>query len=575
MAVNLRIEKSSGQLEFFNLEKAVSSLEKANKETSEHSFSATQILDKTLKYLEIILDNPEKIISSEKFKNLLVKVLQENNFPETANSYLNFSTQLIEGQLEAGYFSSNAQILIQKVYGGSSEFQSLNTTEIFQKISNTCKEADLSRQILDAILQKRFLPPHNLLKAKLKQDNSTIILEDDLNEIFGALKQFSFNFQNFIQTNLNFSGLRPKNSLIKSNLGASCGPVSFMKIFLTTFETLKLGLNNQPYLNQKIILNIHHPDILEYLIFIKNQKNHSTNKNINYLVELTPQFLEALYQKADYELINPQNQQTVNFLSSSNIFDLLLTTVKENSQLGFYLNNKNSFSKNENFLTAGINLSAYVENETFNFEQLKTDLPLIESFFNKLNLPLNLQLQINFSGFYQALELLNLQINSIHALEALENILSTVQQNLSPQLTPTINLNTFQHHIFGCNPGLETPENQTEEGKSLPELSLKLQKIVEKHFPTLIDKSIFISAKYDLEEIKKMLIAHFKDGLSSFNYSHFAPLEESEKETGDLSNKYLSPVYSNRRRKPQEIQPPLFKLKKTEEISLPPIHSVN
>src|SRR5690606_8722534 len=210
------------------------------------------------------------------------------------------------------------------------------------------------------------------------------ILEDDLNEIFSALKQFSFNFQNFIQTNLNFSNLRPKNSLIKSNLGASCGPVSFMKIFLTTFETLKLGLNNQPYLNQKIILNIHHPDILEYLIFIKNQKNHPNNKNFHYLVELSPQFLEALYQKTDYELINPQNQETVNFLSSSNIFDLLLTTIKENPQLGFYLNTKNSVSKNENILTSGINLSAYVDQENFNYEDLKADLAVIASFFQKI-----------------------------------------------------------------------------------------------------------------------------------------------------------------------------------------------
>ena len=78
-----------------------------------------------------------------------------------------------------------------------------------------------------------------------------------------------------------------------------------------------------------------------------------------------------------------------------------------------------------------------------------------------------------------------------------------------------------------------------------------------------------------MEEIKKTLVTHFKEGLFSFNFSHFAPLEEIEKDQNDLSNKYLSPVYSNRRRKPQEIQPPLFKLKKTEEISLPPIHSAN
>jgi HEPN domain-containing protein len=574
MAVNLRIEKSSGQLEIFNLEKAIFSLEKANKETSEQNFQASQILEKTLKYLEIILDSPEKIISSEKFKNLLVKVLQENNFPDTANSYLNFSTQLIEGQIEAPYFSSPAQILIQKIYGSSTEFQTLNTTELFQKITTLCKEKTLSESILNLILKKRFLPPHNLLKPKLKQDNSTLILEDDLNEIFSALKQFSFNFQNFIQTNLNFSHLRPKNSLIKSNLGASCGPVSFMKIFLTTFETLKLGLNNQPYLNQKIILNIHHPDILEYLIFIKNQKNHSTNKNLNYLVELTPSFLEALYQKADYELINPQNQQTVNFLSSSNIFDLLLTTIKENPQLGFYLNSKESFSRNDNFLTSGLNLAAYVQEGQFNFSQLQSDLQLIENFHDQLNLAKNLQFQINFSGFYQALELMDFQINSIHALEFLENTLNIIQQNLT-QTIPTINLNTFQHLIFGCKAGMEIPENNSDQEKSLPELSLKLQKIVEKSFPTLIDKSIFLSAKYDLEEIKKTLVTHFKEGLFSFNFSHFAPLEEIEKDQNDLSNKYLSPVYSNRRRKPQEIQPPLFKLKKTEEISLPPIHSAN
>src|SRR5690606_36576282 len=115
----------------------------------------------------------------------------------------------------------------------------------------------------------------------------------------------------------------------------------------------------------------------------------------------------------------------------------------------------------------------------------------------------------------------------------------------------------------------------SDQEKSLPELSIKLQKIVEKQFPTLIEKSVFFPAKYDLEEIKKSLINHYQDGLFNFNYSRFAPVEETDSQNSDLSNKYLSPIYSNRRRKPQEVHPPLIKLQKTEDISFPPIHTAN
>src|SRR2546426_2388916 len=66
-------------------------------------------------------------------------------------------------------------------------------------------------------------------------------VDDSLVGIFDALKQQALIHQGGGGTGFAFSRLRPKGDFVKSTMGVASGPVSFMKIFDASTQTVKQG----------------------------------------------------------------------------------------------------------------------------------------------------------------------------------------------------------------------------------------------------------------------------------------------------------------------------------------------
>jgi ribonucleoside-diphosphate reductase alpha chain len=598
----------------------------------EQNLNVKKLLENLLSYLSILFSNSQNQLSEKQLIELINKLLNEENCPKTASLFqINFNNLIgiKSGEISSSQknpnttFSKNNLEKIQQFYFQNSSIAA-NLEQISQKIASlNHQDSSLKNTITKLISEKKFLPHQNLLREKNSFDQMHIILEDNLNDIFDNLKQSSINFQNHINTSIDFSKIRAKNTLIKSTHGLSAGPITFMKIYASTFEALRQNSLQDFQPEQTFIINVNHPDILEFLILVKNFSQNSTYSN--FLINLNDNFIEAVLNEQEFELINPETNQPINLLSAKNTFDLIVSTILENPQLGLI---NSTIDKSTKSLSVFLNLASFYSKE-FNFDTLKSDLDHIHKFLNFQNNKGEFHLVIYFTGIIDLLIRQNLALNSIHGLEFIENIFKELRSSLDRSIEFKIANKHWPAQLFENSIGLDShakltfikstidgqeslhcldelkyllsknnlytasiiekihEKNSLESIQEIPEsiknliktnqeisleLQLKLQESAEKTLSNLIEKNLYINETYDLEKLKKIILKSFKDGLKSFRNCHFKRHNISQENLFlEEDHNFLIDSKLAKKRPHREIQPPLFQIKKTEEIPLPPI----
>src|SRR2546422_4798164 len=203
---------------------------------------------------------------------------------------------------------------------GASEIQVEERARSFFRIMSSLEFLPNSPTLMNAGLELQLLSACFVLPV-----------DDSLVGIFDALKQQALIHQGGGGTGFAFSRLRPKGDFVKSTMGVASGPVSFMKIFDASTQTVKQGGKRRGA--NMGILRVDHPDILEF-IMCKDKTTEVTNFNIS--VAITDKFMEAVRTDTKYDLVNPRNKQVVGQLDAREVLDKIALQAWKNGEPGLF-----------------------------------------------------------------------------------------------------------------------------------------------------------------------------------------------------------------------------------------------
>lgn len=263
------------------------------------------------------------------------------------------SLQSTRGQDRVAHMSlepeltKNARVILQRRYLRRNEDAEVVETEIemFQRVARVVAAPDLTyepdadireveREFYELMARMEFLPNSPTMMNAGKRGGQlsacfVLPIEDSLDAIFDTVKNAALIHQTGGGTGFSFSRLRPAKDVVRSTGGIASGPISFLKVFNQATEVIKQGGTRRGA--NMAILDVHHPDILDY---INCKKDNAEITNFNISVAVDEEFMRAVENDEEYALTNPNTKKEVKRLNARKVFGFIVNHAWLNGEPG-------------------------------------------------------------------------------------------------------------------------------------------------------------------------------------------------------------------------------------------------
>jgi ribonucleoside-diphosphate reductase alpha chain len=330
-----KIKKRSGQVVDFDEKKITQAITKAGESTGEIDVKeARRLTEIVISLLEKA--NHRKTPVVEQLQDIVEQVLMAASYYQTAKAYIIYRKERadlrvarqvigVEDDLE---MSVNALKAMARRYLKKDERGNVVETprQAIERVAKRVasvekrKKKEWQSRFSEMLAAFEFVPAGCYFrgagrKRGLLANCFVLPVEDDMGDIFDAVKWTALIHQSGGGTGYNFSHLRPKGDVVGGG-GFASGPVSFMKAFDAATEIVMLGGRHRGA--NMGILNADHPDIFEF-ITCKTQEGEIANFNIS--IGASDAFMKAVEQDREWSLVNPRDGKVVQTVGARKVFD--------------------------------------------------------------------------------------------------------------------------------------------------------------------------------------------------------------------------------------------------------------
>jgi len=241
-----------------------------------------------------------------------------------------------------------------------------------QKYGKTKEEiVKLAEEFYGLMADRKFFPNaptlYNAGTGNGLQFSACFVLpiEDSMEGIYDAIKWQALIHKSGGGTGFSFSSLRQKGAIVGSTRSQASGPLSFLEVFDASTDQVTQGGTRRGA--NMAIMNVHHPDILEFItckgvlkdknkLIYESIKPHIFSRkalenlrilflgtkisHFNISVAATDAFMKAVAEDAEYDLLDPRDNKVVNRLKARMVFDMIVKMAWETGDPGLWFIDK-------------------------------------------------------------------------------------------------------------------------------------------------------------------------------------------------------------------------------------------
>ena len=221
-----------------------------------------------------------------------------------------------------------------------------DSSELFTRVASAVAKVDTEygKMPVDAQLTEKdfytimsnleFIPNSpTLMNAGTEQGTLSacfvLPLEDSMEGIMKAATDSAMVQKFGGGTGFSLSNLRPKGDKIQSTHGIACGPIEVLKTLSRVSSMITQGGKRDGA--NMAVMSIYHPDILD---FIDCKKVEGDIHNFNISVGVDSNFMKAVENNMDYNLINPKTKEVVGTLNAKEVFNKIVDGAWRNGEPG-------------------------------------------------------------------------------------------------------------------------------------------------------------------------------------------------------------------------------------------------